>query len=200
MNKTKIIIALIAVIAVVFFYKDWEVNRWKNKVDTATPDTIKIYLEPEDVIIESEADFVDVEFEYVEGVGVDTIWAYKILYDKIEQPLFSLNVICSTKAEKFVYDFDYRSLELKLTFANKYDLKKGFEVTTNPNIGNVKVDWGDYIPAKRKKNFNFSAGFGYSKNIGPMLLSGVHWKKNELGVFMKQKSIGIYFKRIFIKY
>jgi len=206
--NVKWIIGLMIVIVLSYFWQDYQVNKWKKKFEDlkpATPDTITIYLVPKDVVIEEDADSVETEFEYVRGeedstgARVDTVWKYGILYDKIEQPLFSLNVICSTKTEKFIYNFDYRPLLLRLEFIDKIDLRKGFNVYTEPSIGDIKVSWEGYEPLKPAKKFKLSTGFGYSQELGPILLGGIHWKKNELGVFAKEESFGVYYKRVFVE-
>jgi hypothetical protein len=193
--QSYLIFGLIVAIAVIFLLKDAKINSLQEEFNAFTPDTITVTLTIRDTLIVHIADTTYQEYEVIG----DTVFVYKVLVDTVVQPLFQLVTRVNSRTERYHYDFKYRPLIVSLAFNDKYDLRKGFEVSTTPNIGTVNVDWGSYEPIKKKK-FSCSLGLAYSKEVGPMLLGGIHFKKNELGMFLKEGSYGIYFKRMFISF
>lgn len=182
----------VALISVVLFFKDKEISKLENKLEqVAPPETVSVEIIQHDTVFVREADTVEIETE----VRGDTVYVYKKMYDFFEQPLFDLGIWANSRTEEFTYDLKYRHLKVYFLFKNKLDLRKGFDVYTDPNIGEVKVDWGDYTPIKKPRSFGVNLGLGYSKQLGPFILSDVEWRKFAFGVFLKEESYGFYVRR-----
>ena len=199
--KEKInIIFVILVIFIAGFYvvkneiKNKELNTLKEKyaVLLAMPsDTVTVSLFQLDTLLVQRADTIVTETIMIG----DTVFVHKILTDTVVQPLFNLTTTVHSCTGDFYYNLKYVPLHIKLYFNDNYDLRKGFKVVTKPSMENVTVDWNGYSPPAIPKKFRFSIGVGYSRNVGPIVLSGVNWKTNEVGMFAKENSVGLYYKK-----
>lgn len=179
----------------IFVYYNAKVSKLEETLDKREiPDTIKVELIQQDTIIVIESD----TSEIIKEVRGDTIFVYKKFHGEFNQPLFHLGVWANSKTEKFQFDIKYRSLKLYFEITDKYDIRKGFVLKTDPSLGiKYSIDWTHYTPLQKEKNFKINLGFGYSKEIGPFLLPGIQYKRNIIGVFLKENSWGLYYQRSF---
>lgn len=195
-----VLLILFAVIIIGAFIYDYKVSKLEERLaETQPADTVQVIVQFHDTTYVGRADSI---FETTDTtILADTVHIYHWphLIDNTEQPLFLLRVGVDTRASKFTYEYKYKPLTLNLMFYDKYDLKKGFKVTSIPPIGNINVDWGSYSPIKEKR-FELNGGFGYTRNLGPFLLSGFSWKKNTLGLFLVEGGWGIYYQRAFLSF
>jgi hypothetical protein len=197
MNKIKnyFILFLIVLAFGVFVYYQAKVSHLQKVIDAkAPPDTIKIEIIQHDTTVVKKADTV----ETIKVVHGDTIYVYKRFFGEFDQPLFHLGVWANSQTEEFTFNIKYRSLKLFLEIKNKYDIRKGFNLRTEPDLGiTYSVDWNNYTPLRKERNFRLNLGFGYSKEQGPFLLPGIQYKSNILGVFLKENSWGLYYQKSF---
>lgn len=189
--KTTFIFILIILIVGQFLYYDYKTDQLESQLNTVQPpDTVTITIQPESTETTTVADTTVVEIE----ISGDTVYVHKILEDHVSFPLFDLDVKVQSKTAEFTYKIDYKPLTISLMINDPYDIRKGFEVQTDPPISNITTDFGTYKPVKLTK-FSLDMGFGYSKLDGPMLMAGIKYKRNFFGVFAKEGSYGLMYLR-----
>lgn len=194
--KNYFLILLFGFIVIAFIYYTAKIDSLEKKLNQTTHaiDTVKVTVVMHDTIAVIKSDTISME---IEKRG-DSVFVYKNMHTTFNQPLFDLTVWAFSRNEKFKFDIKYKSLKLYFQFKDKYDLQKGFTLKTDPDIGlKYSVDWGQYVPLKKEKNFRINVGLGYSKELGPFLLNGIQYKTNILGVFLKENSWGLYFQKSF---
>ena len=189
-----------------FFWYDHKVSSLEEKLAKAEgvkPDTVQVVLTIHDTTFVSVADTVIQHSDTTINGDTVTVNHWPVLVDNTSQPLFDLRVKVDSKNSLFDYAYKYKPLTLTFKFADKYDLRKGFELSLDPNIGNVSVNWGQYEPLKKPKGFELSAGFGYSDvtgHSGVLLMGGIKWKKNELGITLRDGGKDYFYKRTLLSF
>lgn len=184
-----------------FFWYDHKVKGLEERLAEAQgvkPDTVTVEIKIRDTVFVSTADSTTDQADTVNVGDTVVIHHWPTLVDNISQPLFDLRTRVDSKNSLFDYSFKYKPLTLRFTFKDKYDLRKGFELTMSPDIGDVNVDWGEYRPLKKPKGFEFAAGFGYSTvkdNENVFLLGSLKFKKNEFGLILRDGGKDYYYKR-----
>ena len=189
-----------------FFWYDHKVSSLEDKLAKAEgtkPDTVKVEIKIHDTTFVSVADTIIQHSDTTIHGDTVTIHHYPVLVDNSYQPLFDLRVKVDAKTSLFEYAFKYKPVTLTFKFNDKYDLRKGFELSLDPNIGSVSVNWGQYEPLKKPKGFELSAGFGYSDvtgHSGVLLMGGIKWKKNELGITLRNGGKDYFYKRTLLSF
>ena len=184
-----------------FFWYDHKVKGLEDRLAEAQgikPDTVKVEIQIRDTVFVSVADTVIDQTDTTVVGDTVVVHHWPTLVDNTSQPLFDLRVSVDSRKNLFDYNFKYKPLTLRFAFRDKYDLRKGFELTMSPDIGDINVDWGEYQPLKKPKGFELAAGFGYSTvkdNESVFLLGSLKFKKNEFGLILRDKGKDYYYKR-----
>jgi len=201
-----LLFGLMISIIVGFFWYDHKVTSLQEqlaKAEGIKPDTVQVVIKIHDTTFVSVADTVIQHADTTINGDTIVVNHWPMLVDNTAQPLFDLRVKVDSKNSLFDYAFKYRPLTLTFKFNDKYDLRKGFILTLDPAIANVSVNWDQYEPLKKPKGFALSAGFGYSDVVdkaGVFLIGGIQWKKNELGISLRDGGKDYYYKRTLLSF
>jgi hypothetical protein len=180
-----------------YFFYNARINHLESQLAKAAGhvDTLKVTLQMHDTLFVSVADTVLQQSDTTVIGDTTVINHWPMLVDNVSQPLFDLRVQVDTKKSKFDYNFRYKPLALYMQFTDKYDLRKGFKVSTVPDIGTINVDWGNYKPLKKGWGVTGAVGVGYSRAGGVCLLGELSIKGIAAGVLLQENSTGVYVKK-----
>ena len=199
MKKYKYIIyaAVLTFFAIKIIILQHKNTKLEEKIYPTTIDTVQVLMTIRDTSFVHTA---------VVHKSTDTVLVHSAAYDmnvysdRVQHPLFDLDVKFDPQPKAFSYDFHFRPVSLNLIFHDKHDLRKGFELKVVPPVFATNVDWGDYKPQKKIHGLSCGIGLGYSKESGPLIIGGIRFKKNEVGILLREQSYGLFFQRTIFEY
>lgn len=182
--KFTIGMGIAAVITFVILQLECENSKLRQRINGMDTTRVAVEVHPPSVV-NRPADSTHITGGHVKKDTSGVVHHYPSGTFKINERLFSLtghyDILATPDGRDSMalrYDVNYLKWKLILRFGDRYDLRKGFKIDTDPVglLGDVAVDWDGYVPTKKPRSFSFEGGGGVMGSK-PFLVGGLRIKK-----------------------